>query len=410
MTIGIGSEKKEKAVEMVMAIRRCFERPRFQYVFGDLRGEIWTKDALSFKGAKLQEKEPNIMAFGMDSSAVASHHFKKLVVDDPSTFENTRTWYIRDQMWKRFLSDVLPCLEPEASKKVVRLMGTRYDPDDLHGRNIRNAFIHGVPLEVRREMTLLDDGSSFWEEKFPVEIMKHQQRLNPAIFALQYQNDVKQISEQKAIRQAWIKPYRYSELDRLGLYKIMAIDPGGITEKEENSGMGIVLLGASTRPGATFGLVYLLQSEFVHADTWTEARMVLDIYEKEKPNRIVVEEVGLQKVFQHVFEEEGRKRNLPYLPIYGMPMAEIKDKITLARSVTHMFTQGQVHIDEEQTPTLYGKLEDYPNPGTDDVNAFLIGLLDLKLNWMKNLNVNKKEQKRQESLVTHFSQGVKGRV
>lgn len=135
--IGIGSEVKGKAIAMVMAIRRHFERPEFIGLFGDLKGEIWREDELTFKGAKLQEKEANVTAFGMDSSAVSSRHFTKLVIDDPVSFENSQTFASRDKMWNRYLFDVLPTLEPGADEKIERIMGTRYNPDDLYGRKLK---------------------------------------------------------------------------------------------------------------------------------------------------------------------------------------------------------------------------------------------------------------------------------
>lgn len=405
--IGIGSENKGKSTAMVMAIRRHFENPHFVSLFGDLRGDVWREDQLTFKGAKLQEKEANVTAFGMDSSAVSSKHFTDLDIDDPVSFENAQTFASRDKMWNRLLYDVLPTLEPNPEQKDLHFRGTRYHPDDLYGRLYKQPVLN---LEIRREKAILNDGTSFWERMFPIQRLLKMQSDNPAAFAAQYQNDVGAMKEMVPIKEAWIRPYTYRDLDKLGLYKVLAIDPGGITEKEENSGMGISLVGAYTRPGSMYGNVYALQSEFLHVDTWTAARIIIDIYEKEKPNRIIVEEVGLQKVFQDVFAEEGRKRGIAYLPIEGMPMGEIKDKITLARSVTHMFTQGQIYMDTDRTPMLYGKLEDYPSPGTDDVNAFLIALLDLKLNWMKRLNVNRQETKRQQSVVSHFGQAVRDRI
>ena len=148
--IGIGSENRGKATAMVMAIRRHFERPDFIKIYGELRGEVWREDEISFKGAELQEKEANVTAFGMDSSAAASKHFSILDLDDPATFENTQTFAARDKMWNRYQYDVLPTLEPDADSKEHHIRGTRYHPDDIYGRILkRHGNTNRLSLKTR---------------------------------------------------------------------------------------------------------------------------------------------------------------------------------------------------------------------------------------------------------------------
>lgn len=396
--IGIGSEVRQKAVAMVMAIRRHFEDPAFMEIFGDLKGDIWREDEFTLKGAKLKEKEANVMAFGMDSSAVASRHFDKLFIDDPVTFENAQTFGSREKMGNRFLFDVLPCLEPDSASKILRLTGTRYHPDDLWGREIK--FPH---TEMRREMALLPGNISFWPRMFPVQKLLKMQRDNPAMFAAQYQNDVEAMREMACIRQVWAKLFKIAELQRYGLFYQIAIDPGGITEREETSGMGISVIGAQSQQGSEFGHVFALESKNLHADTWTAAKIVIDLWEKYQKPKIVVEDAALQKVFQDVFDKESKLRNHPHIDIEGIKASELKDKITLARGVTHFWTRGQVHIDPEHTPELHGKLEDYPQPGTDDVNALLINLKHLKDNWSGKMEKRKGEP--QPQITRHSATG-----
>ena len=388
ITIGIGAEVKDKAIAMVSAIRRHFENPRFQSIFGDLRGTIWREDELSFKGAKLQEKESNVMAFGMDSSAVASRHFKKLVIDDCMSFENSRTYASRDKLWNRFLFDVLPTLEPDSDSKILRELGTRYHPDDFYGREYKQPHVN-----IRREKAVLDNGLSLCERLFPLEVLLKKQNDNPAVFGAQYQNDVEAMKEFMPLRQEWFKLYAYGQLQRLGLYYQIAVDPGGISEAEQSSGMGVSAIGAQSQPGSECGNVYVLESLNLYGDIFSMAKQVVDLSEKLGWCPIVVEEVALQKVFQSIFLNEAKFRNRPFLNVRGIKSSDLKDKITLASSVTPQIKQGQVFIDPIKTPELYGKLEDYPMRGTDDVNALLINLKDLKDSWMHRLQ----HPQRQES-------------
>jgi len=387
--IGIGSETRGKAVSMVMAIRRHFESPEFMEIFGDLRGDVWREDELTFRGAKLKEKEANVTAFGMDSSAVSSKHFTDLEIDDPVSFENAQTFGSREKMWNRFLFDVLPTLEPNPETKPLHMRGTRYHPDDLWGREIKAPH-----TEARREMALQPGNLSFWPDKFPVERLLKMQRDNPAVFAAQYQNDVEAMREMACIRQVWARLFRIAELQRYGLFYQIAIDPGGITESEEASGMGISVIGAQSQQGAEFGHIFAVESKNLHTDTWTAAKIVIDLWEKYQKCRIVVEEAALQKVFQDIFDKESKLRNHPHIDIQGIKTSELKDKITLARGVTHLWTRGQVHVDPEHTPELYGKLEDYPQQGTDDVNALLINLKHLKDHWTQRMEKPKSEPQR----------------
>jgi hypothetical protein len=216
---------------------------------------------------------------------------------------------------------------------------------------------------------------------FPLVLLKKDQKTNPIIFAAQYQNDVEIMREMSPIRQAWIQLFKFAELQRYGLYYQIAIDPGGLSEGDETSGMGFSVTGTQTQQGPDFGKVFALESGCIHADTWQQAKFVIDMWEKYQRPLIVIEEVALQRVFQDIFKKEAQLRNHIWVNIEGIKSSELKDKIELARSVTHFFTGGQVHIDPERTPELYGKLEDYPQVGTDDVNALLINLKHLKDHW-----------------------------
>jgi len=365
---------------MVMAIRRHFENPEFIKLYGDLRGETWREDELTFKGAKLQEKEANVTAFGMDSSAVASRHFTKLEIDDPVTFENAQTYSSREKMWNRFLFDILPTLEPNAEDKTLRIQGTRYAPDDLYGRELKLPH-----TQMRREKAIKDDGASFWERMFPIAKLLQMRQDNPAVFAAQYQNDVEAMREMAPLKQVWVKLYDFAQLQRAGLYYQIAVDPGGISEREETSAMGISVVGGQSMQTAEFGNVFALESKNLHVDTWTGAKIVVDLWEKYNKPDIVVEEVALQLVFQDIFDKEAKLRNYPWLNVRGIKSSELKDKITLARGVTHFFTRGQLFIDPKRTPELYAKLEDYPMQGTDDVNALLINLKDMKERWSQRI-------------------------
>lgn len=384
--LGLGAENKNKSTAMVMAIRRHFENPEFVELFGDLRGDIWREDELTFRGAKLKEKEANLTGFGVDSSAISSRHFTDLEIDDPVSFENAHTYASRDKLWNRFLFDILPTLEPNAENKELHIRGTRYHPDDLYGREYKQPHTN-----IRREKAILDNGTSFWERMFPVKKLLKMQNDNPAVFGAQYQNDVEAMKEFMPLRQEWFRCYAFGELQLFGLYYQIAVDPGGISEKEQSSAMGVSAVGVQSQQGTDYANIYVLDSMNLHGDVWTLAKQVVDLSEKLGWALIVVEDVALQKVFQDIFHKEAKLRNRPYLNVRGVKMADLKDKITLASSVTPQIKRGQVFIDPLKTPELYGKLEDYPMQGTDDVNAFLINLKDLKDNWMKGFGAEKEK-------------------
>ena len=221
------------------------------------------------------------------------------------------------------------------------------------------------------------------------------QRDNPAVFAAQYQNDVEAMREMVPIKQEWVKLFKMAELSRYGLHYQIAIDPGGITEKEENSAMGISVVGAQSLQGADFGKIYALESACLFADPGTLVKAVINYWEKYDKPDVVIEDVALQMIFGFAFDQEAKRRNHPTFAYRGIKGSELKDKITLARSVTPLFTRGQVLIDPEQTAELYGKLEDYPAQGTDDVNALLINLYDLKTGWIERSEPKKKTHREQ---------------
>lgn len=250
-------------------------------------------------------------------------------------------------------------------------------------------------MQPRIERAISPDRVSFWEDKFPIKKLLQMQRDNPAVFAAQYQNDVEAMKELAPVKQKWIKSYDFAQLQRYGLFYQIAVDPGGLSEREETSAMGISVVGAQSIQGAEFGNVYVLESKNLHVDTWTGAKIVVDFWEQYDQCQVRVEEGALQKVFQDIFDKEAKLRNHPYFPVDGIKTSELKDKITLARGVTHFFTRGQVHIDQNRTAELYNKLEDYPAQGTDDVNALLINLHCLKIGWAKTLERAKPKPQRE---------------
>ena len=226
---------------------------------------------------------------------------------------------------------------------------------------------------------------------FPLEKLLKMQNDNPTMFGAQYQNDVEAMKEFMPLRQEWFRRYAFGELQCFGLYYQIAVDPGGISEKEQSSAMGVSAVGVQSERGVDYGNVYVLDSMNLYGDIWSLAKQVVDLSEKLGWAPIVVEEVALQKVFQDIFAKEAKLRNRPYLNVRGIKMADLKDKVTLAASVTPQIKRGQVFIDPLKTPELYGKLEDYPMQGTDDVNALLINLKDLQDNWMKGFGAEKEK-------------------
>jgi len=248
---------------------------------------------------------------------------------------------------------------------------------------------------INVDSALNPDGTSFCERLFPAEKLKKMQSDNPAVFAAQYQNDVEAMREMVPIKQEWAKIYNYSDLNKYGLHYQIAIDPGGIKEQDESSAMGVSVVGVQSLQGPTFGHIYALESLNLFADPGNLAKSVVNYWEQYDRAEVKIEDVALQMVFAFIFEQEAKRRNHPHFPITGIKGSELKDKITLARSTTTLWTRGQVHIDPNHTPELYGKLEDYPQQGTDDVNALLINLYDLKKGWIQRSEPKKKTNLRQ---------------
>jgi hypothetical protein len=130
----IASRTIEQAKDFLFEIKSNLEKEALVDLFGNLKGDKWDETRADIAGRTQHTKEHTFTIAGADG-AVVSKHFDLIIGDDIVEDKNSRTEGQRKQLLKFFYRSMLPCLRPDGE---MRILGTRYHPEDLYGHLIDN--------------------------------------------------------------------------------------------------------------------------------------------------------------------------------------------------------------------------------------------------------------------------------
>lgn len=344
------------AKELLRKIRNELENnPKILEDFGEQKSDKWTEDILVLKnGSVIRAKGRGFQIRGFRPDMI--------ICDD---LEDEEVLYSKDQRDKLeiwFNRTLLPALKPDQGLLYV---GTKLHQYALIGK------MADKPEFTVRTYRALTENKSIWEEMWRTErLMELKEQLGSYAFEAEYQNNPISLADQP------IKPHYLEGVKVEGeeLASCLALDPA-ISEKESSDYRAIVLM-AKTEEG--------FKEKYSENGRWgveEQVERLISLYERYKPDRIVIEEIAFQKVLRGILIERAKERGL-FLPISEAHLGRgddkrPRDKMTRLLGVAHLFEQRKVEI---VNPKLKEELLTFPQGEHDD----LVDACVYALGWLNN--------------------------
>ena len=185
----IVSRTEGQASRAVREIRGHLERNiLLQDLFGRFVGTgSWTDTSLVLAQRTAVQKEPSVIAMGLEGQ-IAGGHWELIIVDDPFDEDSSRTELMRDRAYEWLFTTLAPTMMPGGS---IGFRCTRYHYGDLAGRierelatDVKTGVCQVHRLEARDQIlpiprdagwkvlqtpAIMADGTSLWEAAFPLE-------------------------------------------------------------------------------------------------------------------------------------------------------------------------------------------------------------------------------------------------
>jgi predicted phage terminase large subunit-like protein len=254
----LDSDKTENSEKKLATLRAMFEDEYFVELFGDLKGENWTKGSITLKRA-IRASDPSIAAGGVEAGKTGQH-YNLAINDDTQVLENSQTEEGVEKVWTNFeLYEALLVKDVDEQGRVlgpfVLLAGTRWAFNDLFSRvdtMEREDSKYGRPRRVftsrkacfKQKQVVSEEGEISWVDdesapQFPTTldlqtIMMKKASMTEAMFSFNYLLKPMSKAMQKFHRE-WFKRHKLEPADVTGpgwnVYGLL--DPAGQAIKPE---------------------------------------------------------------------------------------------------------------------------------------------------------------------------------
>ena len=324
--------------------------------FGELKSDKWTENTLILANrVVIRAKGRGFQIRGFRPDAI--------ICDDLEDEEVIYSKEQRDKLEVWFLRTLLPALKPG---QFVLYVGTK-----LHQFSLINKLQEKEEFTSRLYRALVDE-QSIWEDLWPTDrLNKLRRELGEYAFQAEYQNNPISLEEQP------VKPYMIDGIKIPGEpeFSCLAIDPA-ISEKEGSDYRAFTIF-ARTPDG--------FREIFSERGKWGIEEQIdraIDLYERFKPSRVIIEAVAFQKVYKPLLLKRSREKKI-WIPVSEAELGtgddkRPRDKFTRLLSVVHLFEQQLVQV---TNPDLREELLAFPHGDHDD----LVDATVYALYWLMNL-------------------------
>lgn len=334
--------------------------------FGEIASDKWTEDMLVLSnGTIIRAKGRGFQIRGFRPDMIICDDLEdEEVLYSKEQREKLETWFFRT---------LLPALKPDQGLLYV---GTKLHQMALIGKLEKKEEF------VSRHYKAITDGKSIWEELWSTERLNELKReLGTYAFEAEYQNNPLSLEDQP-IKPHYLEGVRISGKPDV---TVLAIDPA-ISEKTSSDYRAFVVMGRYEHG---------FKEIFSEKGRWgvnEQVDRIINIFERYKPDRIVLEEVAFQKIFRKVLIDAARKRGI-YLPISEAALGvgddkRAKDKVTRLLAISHLFEQKLVEI---INPELKDELISFPSGDHDDLTDACVYALGFLMNYRSGKMLQKKE-------------------
>jgi phage terminase large subunit-like protein len=363
----IASRTMEQAKDFLFEVKSNLEKEVLVEIFGNLKGDKWDETRADIAGRTQHTKEHTFTIAGADG-AVVSKHFDLIIGDDIVEDKNSRTEAQRKQLLKFFYRSMLPCLRPDGE---LRMLGTRYHPEDLYGYLIEhdpqfknNWFVlpavfdrdtgEAVDLEQDKNGNFFapSNATCYDPVGYPMKKLLQRRGSTPlADWECQYQNRI-DFMDGDYFMSDWFQYYDkdpFKLMEELDLAVWMGVDLA-ISLKDDADEFAMVVIGIV--PG-TFD-IYILDFYSGKFTFNRQKEEMLRFYDKWKPVRTFVESNAYQAALTSTTIQE-------FPDVRAVQIYTTKDKITRARALQLYYERRQMFHRKGRSAKLETELVGFPN-------------------------------------------------
>lgn len=366
ITILLLQVSADKATENISKISDILLSDRFRHYFGELVPETrkrWNQTDIEVV-RKAFEAEPTVAARGVTSRIVGGHYHMQIFDDviDEKTAESDAEM----EKVHHFFQHSPFLLRPPISRCVQMVVGTRYRFDDIYQR-IKDMG----SFEVMEAGAYVDERA----EKFGFgtrgeilcpeicdesELEAHRKVMSPWVFSCQMLN--KPVSDDlRRFRQDDILHYYMGntgpivsgeEFPLSSLYITMTCDPSmGESRRADES--AITVCGQHSS-----GKIFVLDSWSGRVNPIDLIDRIIVLYQRWKPIRVGIEDVGFQKALRYYLEQEQINRGISF-PVIGLKTSNKSKKVRI-EGLSPFFNNRQVYMQKAHTK-LAQQLINFPD-------------------------------------------------
>lgn len=363
----IASRTVDQAKAFLSEIKFMLLNEKLQEIFGDLKGIKWDETQADINGKTVHKKEHTFTIAGADGTVV-SKHFELIIGDDIVENKNSRTDGQRKQILKFFYTSMLPTLRPEGE---MRILGTRYHPEDLYGYLISNDvsfkdnwFVLPVVYdkETAEPVDLIQDkngkfhapenATSYDPIGFPMkEIIRRRSGMPLSDFECQYQNRTSFI-DGDYFKNEWFRHYDgdpFEIKDSLKLATWIGVDLAS-SLKDDADEFALVVIGILSNMKECYVLDYI-SGRFTFKEQFETVIRYYDIW---SPIRVFVEGNAYQQVLASTVVQT-------FPDVRAVPVFTSKDKVTRARALQLYYERRQMFHRKGRMSKLEEQLVGFPN-------------------------------------------------
>lgn len=373
INILIASRTGDQAKSFLAAIKGNLEKLEKLELFGKLVGEKWDETAASIYGREPGQKEHTFHIAGADG-AVVSKHFQLIICDDLVEEKNAKTETGRETLLRFYYKSLLPCLLAGGE---LRVLGTRYHPEDLYGYlkikdpNFRNSMFvmpgvfdiktgEYVDLEEQENGSfVLPEGATTWDPVgFPVdELLKRREGMPHGDFEAQYQNRI-EFLRGDYFDSDWFQYYDKSPdklIEELGLVVWAGVDLAA-SQKASADEFAIVVVGIQPKTYEIY-VLDIISGRF----TFNRQKQLLkETFDTWDPVATFVESNAYQAVLESTASAE-------FPDVRTRPVWTTQDKVTRATAFAYYYEKGKVFHRKKRSAKLESQLTGFPHVKLKDL-------------------------------------------
>lgn len=376
--IAIGTYSGDYAEDIGKDVRELLQSQRFRDIFPGYQLRADSKAANQLKNTR-----GGAMRFVGRGGGLTGRGAHKLLIDDPiKDAEEAASPTIREKCWEWFTKVAMTRLMKVGSSVIIVM--TRWHDDDIVGRltNPQNPaydrdiakewFVLNLPAEAELDDPLgRQPGEALWPERFPVEFLRSQKRLDPLGYAALYQQ--RPSPEEGAFFKAdEIVAYSLNERPKLESMRFyVASDHAVGADKKKHDAS--VFLVAGVCPN---NYVWLIDCWWKRAPSDIAVDAMLDLMERWRPQIWWAEDGHITKSIGPFLLKRKLERGITGCPIDTVHPAKSKEQ--RAQSVKGLMGMKRVMFPKAAQWYSQAKHEllQFPNGANDDfVDALsLLGL------------------------------------